>query len=142
MQMKKVEELLILLEKYKHVDFKKIDRVKFDKIRAEETKNFDKLNDESILKVVAYIVRKYDLPLKEVQKIFKTAIDRKSFADVVLVADNLKRQGALDSKDLDFIKSVSKEFGRKMDKLNLDLIADDKTLEKEGFFKDYPHLKK
>ncbi|MHA1866841.1 MAG: hypothetical protein ACTSXD_02110 [Candidatus Heimdallarchaeaceae archaeon] len=140
--MKKVQELLLLLEKYKFVDFKKIDRKYFEKIRHEEIQNFDRINDEAILKTIAYIAKISNMSMNDIRKLFKVAIDKKSYADMILHIDNLVRQNKLNKSINDFTKSIAREVGKKMDKLNLDLIADDKTLEKEGFFKEYPHLKK
>lgn len=140
--MTKVEKLLALFEKYKFVDFKKIDRKYFEKIRAEEIKNYDKLNDESILKTVAHIAKETNSSVNDIKNMFKVAIDKKSYADMVIQIDNLVKQNKLDRSINNFVKDVMKDFGRSVDKLNLDLIADDKTLEKEGFFKEYPHLKK
>ena len=140
--MKKIEQLLRILEKYKMVNFKRIDKARFEKIRAEEIWNYNRLNDEAINKAINYIAISTGDSINNLKKLFKKAIESKSYASLLVIAKNLEDKGMLKDKDLESIPRVSKEFGKKMNKINLDLIADDKTLEKEGFFKQYPHLKK
>ena len=137
---KTVDKLISILEKYKHIDFDKIDRAYFDKIRKEEIANFDSINDEAILKVMAYLSSKINRSTLKTD--FKIAIDKKAYAGVLIKIVDYYHDGVIDKKDKDYIDKVSQDFGKKMDKLNLDLLDDDKTLEQEGFFKKYTHLKK